>query len=92
MALGIYFAPASMSSEQLQTVHEQLAAAGQDRPPGRTVHAAFRVGDSIHVFDVWQDMASFEAFGAHLMPILARNGVDPGEPRISEIELLMTAA
>jgi len=41
---------------------------------------------------VWDSQASFEAFGQHLMPILAELGIDPGEPRIGEIELIMTAA
>jgi hypothetical protein len=35
---------------------------------------------------------TFEAFGEHRMPILAENEIDPGEPRIGEIELVMTPA
>ncbi|HZJ04641.1 MAG TPA: hypothetical protein VFD59_04120 [Nocardioidaceae bacterium] len=90
MALGIYFAVRGMTSEKFATVHAQLKEVGQDNPPGRAFHAGFRVGDGIHVFDVWESQETFEAFGQHLMPILAQNGIDPGEPQIGEIELMMT--
>jgi hypothetical protein len=63
---------------------------GQANPPGRTFHAGFRVGNGIHVFDVWDSEEAFTAFGEHLMPILAQHGIDPGEPRVGEIELIMT--
>ncbi len=92
MALGIYFAVEGMTPEKFATVHEQLKAAGQDTPPGRTFHAGFRVGDEIHVFDVWESEEEFAAFGEHLMPILAGLGIDPGQPRIGEMELLLTPA
>lgn len=90
MALGIYFAVNGMTPEKFSAVHEQLAAIGQAEPEGRTFHAGFNTGDGIHVFDVWESQESFGAFGRHLMPILAQNGIDPGEPRIGEIELMMT--
>ena len=92
MALGTYFAVEGMTAEKFAAVHEQLAAIGQANPPGRTFHAGFHVGNGIHVFDVWESQETFEAFGQHLMPILAENGIDPGEPRIGEIELVMTPA
>lgn len=92
MALGVYFAVQGMTAEKFAAVHEQLAAIGQANPPGRTFHAGFHAGDGIHVFDVWESQETFEAFGQHLMPILAENGIDPGEPRIGEIELVMTPA
>jgi hypothetical protein len=41
---------------------------------------------------VWDSEGTFAAFGQHLMPILAGLGVDPGEPRISPIELIVTPA
>jgi hypothetical protein len=90
MALGIYFAVQGMTAEKFAAVHEQLAAIDPANPPGRTFHAGFHVGNGIHVFDVWESQETFEAFGQHLMPILAENGIDPGEPRIGEIELVMT--
>jgi hypothetical protein len=88
MALAIYFPVQGMTAEKFAAVHEQLAAVGQADPPGRTFHAGFHVGDGIQVFDVWDSQEAFAAFGEHLMPILAQQGIDPGEPQISEIELM----
>lgn len=89
MALGVYFAVNGMTAEKFADVHQQLAAIGQANPAGRTFHAGFNVGDGIHVFDVWESQETFAAFGEHLMPILAQNNIDPGEPRIGEIVLTM---
>jgi hypothetical protein len=82
MALGIYFPVKGMTAEKFAAVHEQLTAVGQADPAG------FHVGDGIQVFDVWDSQEAFAAFGEHLMPILAQQGIDPGEPQISEIELM----
>ncbi len=90
MALGAYFAVQGMTAEKFAAVHEQLAAIGQTNPAGRSFHAGFHVGEEIHVFDVWDSQEAFEAFGQHLMPILAENQIDPGEPRIGEIALVIT--
>ena len=86
MALGIYFAVQNMSNEKFQSVHAALDAIGQAEPKGRTFHCGFDMGgDNIHVFDVWESQEDFEAFGQHLMPILAEREIDPGEPVIAEI-------
>ena len=37
------------------------------------------------VFEVWDSQADFDAFGVTLMPILARNGINPGQPDIMPI-------
>ncbi len=91
MALGIYFEVKGMSPDDYQAAHDALAEVGQASPEGRTFHAGFQVGDEIQVFDVWESEEAFAAFGEHLMPILAAHGIDPGEPRIGEIALLIDA-
>jgi len=91
MAIGIYFEVKGMSPDDYRAVHDALAEAGQANPEGRTFHAGFDVGGEIHVFDVWESPAAFEAFGEHLMPILAERGIDPGEPRIGDVALLINA-
>lgn len=53
MALGFYFAPQSMSSEQYDEVMRRLEAAGQRSPAGRLYHVAFSGGEGLHVFDIW---------------------------------------
>ena len=37
------------------------------------------------VFEVWDSQADFAAFGRTLMPILAKNNIDPGQPQIMPI-------
>lgn len=90
MALGVYFAIDGMTPEKYRTVHERLDAIGQGAPAGRSFHAGFHVGDGLHVFDVWESEEAFGAFGEHLMPILGELGVDPGQPRIGEIERVIS--
>ena len=68
----------------------RLEAAGAGAPAGRLYHVALETDGQIQVFDVWESEQTFAAFGQHLMPILAGLGIDPGEPQISEIELLVT--
>jgi hypothetical protein len=92
MAIGIYFDVGGMSPEKFAAVHRELDAIGQANPPGRSFHAGFNVGGEVKVFDVWESPEAFEAFGQHLMPILARNGIDPGQPSIGEIDRLTTPA
>ena len=82
MAIGIYFSPQSMNAKQYDEVTKQLAAAGAGSPKGRSYHSAFGEPDHLMVFDVWDSQADFDAFGATLMPILAKNNVDPGQPQI----------
>ena len=85
MALGIYFAPESMSSAQYDDVTSRLEAAGQGAPAGRLYHVAFSGRGGLEVFDVWDSQESFDAFGAILMPILAEVGVDPGQPDVMPV-------
>jgi hypothetical protein len=91
MAIGIYFEVKGMSPDDYREVHAALGDAGQAAPEGRLFHAGFRVGSDVNVFDVWESQEAFDAFGEHLMPLLADHGIDPGEPRIGEIELLLDA-
>jgi hypothetical protein len=91
VALGIYFFDVkNMPADKFREVHRRLDAIGQANPPGRTFHAGFHVDGVIQVFDVWETEQDFAAFGEHLMPILAELGIDPGEPQISPIELMVT--
>jgi hypothetical protein len=85
MALGIYFPVEGMSSDKYDEVQRRLEEAGQGSPAGRTYHCAFRAGDGLHVFDVWDSQESFDAFGQTLMPILAETGVELPKPDIAEV-------
>jgi hypothetical protein len=85
MALGIYFSPKSMSTQQYDTCIRKLEAAGAGKPAGRLYHASFLNGDKVAVFDVWDSQQSFDRFGETLMPILKEIGVDPGQPAVMPI-------
>ena len=85
MALGIYFAPESMSAAQYDDVINRLEGAGQGTPTGRLYHVAFTGRGGLKVFDVWDSQEAFDTFGQTLMPILAEVGVDPGQPQIAEV-------
>ena len=74
MPIGIYIEVENMSANTYAAINERLGA--MDNPPGRTFHAAFHVGEQIHVFDVWESQADFENFAQHrLGPATAKIGL-----------------
>ena len=85
MAIGVYFSPESVNAQQYDRVIKQLDAAGAASPKGRSHHSAFGPADHLMVFEVWDSQTDFEAFGAVLMPILAENGINPGQPDVMPI-------
>ena len=87
--IGAYFSPVSMNVEQYEDVLKRLEAAGQGAPKGRVYHSAFGANDHLMVFDIWEDQASFEAFGPILMPILAEVGIDPGQPDVMPVHKII---
>ncbi len=89
MPIGIYIELQNLDADKYAAINARLS--DLDDPPGRTFHAAFHVDDQIHVFDVWESHDAFDAFGAVLIPLLAEYGVDRGQPRIGEIERIVTA-
>ena len=61
-------------------------ADGGDFPPdGIEYHCAFIVDGNLRVSEVWDSREQFDAFGERLMPLLAEQGIDPGEPEIVEV-------
>ena len=85
MALGFYFAPQSMTSDQYDEVIKRLKTAKAHHPAGRTYHICFGAGDKMQVFDVWDSQESFEKFGATLVPIMQAVGLDPGQPMVATV-------
>ena len=74
MAIGIYFAPTSMTVAQYDEIVQRLKKAGAGHPKGRRYHACFGDADKLQVFDVWDSQATFDKFGQTLMPILEEGG------------------
>ena len=58
------------------------AAGGPPVPTGRPYRVCHRFRDGVRarLIDVWESHASFEAFGARLMPLNAKLGSELGEP------------
>jgi len=85
MAIAVLFTPKSMTASKYDEVIKRLEKAGASAPAGRLYHASFGSSNQLHVFDVWDSAESFQKFGQTLMPILQQEGVDPGQPAISEL-------
>lgn len=90
MAVGIYFGDsAGFTLEIYDEAVRRLEAAGAGAPAGRIYHAAMESGDLVNVFDVWDSMESFEAFGAIMVPIVDELGAAPAEPMVLPIRNLI---
>jgi hypothetical protein len=85
--IAMYFSPENLDPTTYASINARLA--DLDRPAGRLYHAAFAIGGELHVFDVWEDEASFEAFGQHLGPLLAEHGVEGADPVVGPVERIM---
>ena len=85
MALGIYFVHMGFTPEKYDKAIKKLEAAGAGSPKGRSNHFALESDGAIQVFDVWDSMEDFEAFGETLVPVLAELGVELTEPSIATI-------
>jgi hypothetical protein len=71
-----------MNQKQYEDIEKALGEAGAGSPKGRLFHHCFGEGDHLMVFDIFEDQASFEAFGEKLMPVLKKMGVETGTPDV----------
>ena len=89
MALGIYFAPTSMTKQQYDNCITKLDAAGAGKPAGRLYHACFGESDKLAVFDVWDSQQAFDTFGQTLMPILKELGIEVAQPQVMPVHNIL---
>lgn len=92
MAIGIYFAPPSMSAAQYDDCIKRLKKAGAGNPAGRSYHATFGPPDKLMVFDVWTSQKAFDKFSKTLMPILQEIGLDTGQPQVMPVHRVIVPA
>jgi len=85
MSVLIRFAPASLSAEQYDESIRRLEQTGDFPPEGLDYHVCFGSDGNLRVSEIWDSREQLEAFGEHLMPLLADVGIDPGEPELIEI-------
>jgi hypothetical protein len=88
VAIAIHFHPNRMTVKQFEETHRRLVEAGAAAPNGRIHHSCFGTGGDLMVYDIWESMQAFEAFGQVLMPILADIGVDVGQPAVMDVHSL----
>ena len=86
MAIGVYFHPQGMTKAQYEETLHKLTEAGAGTPPGRKYHACFGPDGQLMVFDIWDSVEEFQAFGETLMPILAEVGIQGGPPAILPVQ------
>ena len=86
MSIAIYFGDsAGFTVDVYDEVVKRLEEAGAGSPPGREYHVAMANDGLSNVFDIWDSMESFEAFGQTLVPIMEELGVAPAEPMVVPI-------
>ena len=85
MAMLLEFTPSGFTTEKYDTCIRELEKAGQGSPRGRLSHVAFGDPQNLRVTDVWETKQEFENFGVTLMPIMRSAGVDPGEPKVTQL-------
>jgi hypothetical protein len=85
MALAIYFEHQGFTPEKYAEALSALEAAGQGSPKGRTMHYGLESNGEIHVFDIWESQADFDAFGETLVPILTELGVKLNPPMVATL-------
>jgi hypothetical protein len=72
-----------MTDEQYKSIDEEVT--GGSPPAGLKLHTCFREGDGLAVYDVWESQEAFDNFGAKLMPIVQRMGIEMPQPQIVEM-------
>ena len=71
-----------MNATQYDDLIKKLESAGAGKPKGRLYHVCYGEPGDLHVTDVWDSMENFEKFGQTLLPLLQKQGIDPGQPKV----------
>jgi heme-degrading monooxygenase HmoA len=77
--IGVYIRPTGMTEEKYKSIDDQLRASGAE-PKGVKMHSCFGEGEGVAIFDIWESEEDFNAFAAHLGPIVAAAGLEPLAP------------
>jgi hypothetical protein len=87
MSIVVRFIPANLTAEKYDESTRMLEEAGVDFPAeGLDYHVCFGPEGNLRVSEIWDSREQFEAFGKHLMPVLAKAGIEfSGEPEVFEV-------
>ena len=75
MAIVVKFEVQNMDSAKYDSIIKDLAGIGQGALEGRRFHVSYGDKGRLQVIDVYDSPDALEAFGAKLMPILQKHGV-----------------
>jgi hypothetical protein len=64
----------NLTPTQYDEIWRLLREQQADHPKGRLSHVGFELDGTMRVVDVWDSIEHFEAFGATLLPIIAKVG------------------
>ncbi|MBD0291168.1 MAG: hypothetical protein ICV74_07925 [Thermoleophilia bacterium] len=86
MSIVVRFAPGDATTEQYDQVLRRLEESDNWPPDGLDYHVAFGSTGDLRVSEIWDSQEQFEAFGQHLMPLLADAGIElTSEPELFEV-------
>ncbi|HWB67342.1 MAG TPA: hypothetical protein VG708_11010 [Mycobacteriales bacterium] len=92
MPVAVYIHPKGLTLEQYFEVHRLLNAEAAGYGEGRLHHSCFGEDGDLMVYDIYESAEAFQAFGDVLLPVLAKVGVDMGEPAVMPVHGLDQAA
>ena len=73
----------NVSLQTYDSMWEDIRAEGQGNPKGLISHVGAATEDNgLFVVDVWESKEAFDAFGATLMPLLAKHNVPMVQPQM----------
>jgi hypothetical protein len=81
---GVYLQLGPTTVEQYRAVDAKLRAGSIPLAACR-LHTAFKEGESLAVFDIWDSREAFEAFAASTAPILQEAGRAMPDPMFVEV-------
>jgi quinol monooxygenase YgiN len=85
MSVLARFTPRSLTVQKYEEAVRRLEESGDWPPDGLEYHVFFGPDDDLRVSEIWDSQEQLEAFGEHLMPVLADIGIEPGEPELLEV-------
>ena len=89
MSILARFTPASLTTEQYDESIRRLQEAGDFPPDGLDYHVCFGSDGNLRVSEIWDSQEQMEAFGEHLMPVLADIGIEVNAPEFLEIHSIV---
>jgi hypothetical protein len=79
--IAVYISPESMTVEQYNRISQRLEAS-EAPEKGRKHHSCFDEDGHLMVFDIGESQEQYDAFAAHLLPVLKDEGISGSAPAV----------